>query len=227
MIALSSLRTMAGRGNLLVFDDTDDLQAHHVLPLDLVADGDPSLTVMGRGPRDRAEGILGGFWTLPLRGDASPQDMAAITAQLTKADHPLPRLMMAEADLDLRVILMPQPETGSANLVAAWRGGTIALNGEAPAGQGGAALARAWDQGLPDAVAQMTLTLRGMGDPDTMSTLDETLRLSGGDGHLSLETTSSTTTTRQRAMATLTIRRQQPLRLSRNSDVIWAGFDRT
>lgn len=227
MIALGTARAMPGQANLLVFGDADDPSAHHVLPLDLVTDGPPSLTIMGRGPRDRAEGILGGFWTLPLRGDASPQDMAAITAQLTRPDSPPPRLLMAEADLDLRVILIPDPETGSTNLVAAWRGGTIALNGEAPAGEGGAALARAWGRGLPDAAAHLTLTLRGMGEPDEMATLEETLRLSGGDGHLSLESSSSSTTTRRQGVATLTISREQRLRLSRNSDVIWAGFDRT
>lgn len=226
MIALGTMRAVTGQANLLVFGDDADPNVHHVLPLDLVADGPPSLTIMGRGPRDRAEGILGGFWTMPLRGDAPPSGMAAITAQLARPDSPPPRLLMAEAELDLRAVLIPDPETGAATRIAAWRGGTIALNGEAPAGDAGAALARAWDRGLPDAVARMALTLRGMGDPDTMDTLDETLRLSGGDGHLSLESTSSSTTSRQRAMATLTIRRQQPLRLSRNSDVIWAGFDR-
>ena len=226
MIALGTLRAVTGQANLLVFGDDADPNVHHVLPLDLVPDGSPSLTIMGRGLRNRADGILGGFWTLPLRGGAPPSGMAAITAQLTRPDSPPPRLLMAETDLDLRLVLIPDPETGAATRIAAWRGATIALNGEAPAGDAGAALARAWDRGLPDAVARMALTLRGMGDPATMDTLDETLRLSGGDGHLSLESTSSSTTTRRRAMATLTIRRQQPLRLSRHSDVIWAGFDR-
>ncbi|SNR44948.1 hypothetical protein EYF88_08280 [Paracoccus sediminis] len=226
MIALASLRTVAGRGNLLVFDDADDAYVHHVLPLKLVPDSPPTLTVMGRGPRDRAEGILGGFWTLPLRGDAPSQDLAAITARLTRPDSPPPRLAMAEADLDLRVLLIPEPETGSANLVAAWRGGTIVLNGEAPAGAAGAALARAWDRGLPDGAAHLTLTLHGMTDPDGATILDETLRLSGQDGQVKLEVSTASTTTRQRAMGVLTIRREQPLRLPADRDVIWAGFDR-
>ncbi|VDS10671.1 hypothetical protein PARHAE_03889 [Paracoccus haematequi] len=225
MIALATLRAVTGRANLLVFGDDADPNAHHVLPLDLTGDGPPSLTIMGRGPRDRAEGILGGFWTLPLRGDAPPSDLTAITAQLARPDAPPPRLLMAEADLDLRAVLVP--ETTAAARVPAWRGGTIALNGEAPAGDAGKALARAWDRGLPDAVAQVTLTLRGMGEPDAMTRLDETLRLSGGDGHLTLESTSSTTTTRRQGVAVLTIRRDHPLRLPPGRDVIWAGFDRT
>lgn len=221
------MRAVTAASNLLVFDDADDPHAHHVLPLDLVSDGPPSLTIMGRGPRNRAEGILGGFWSLPLRGDAPPQDMAAITAQLARSDSPPPRLLMAEADLDLRAVLIPNPETAATSRIVSWRGGTIALHGEAPMAEAGAALARAWDRGLPDAVAYLTLTLRGMGEPDALSTLDETLRLSGGDGHLSLETTSSSTTTRRQGVATLTIRRNHPLRLPPGATVIWAGFDRT
>lgn len=227
MIALGTLRAVTGRANLLVFGDDVDPAAHHVLPLDLTGDGPPSLTIMGRGPRDRTEGILGGFWTLPLRGNAPPSNLTAITAQLARPDTPAPRLLMAEADLDLRAVLMPDPETAATAHVTAWRGGTVALNGEAPAGDAGKALARAWDRGLPDAVAQMTLTLRGMGEPDAMTSLDETLRLSGGDGHLTLESTSSTTTTRRQGVAVLTIRRDHPLRLPPGRDVIWAGFDRT
>lgn len=227
MIALGTLRAVTGQADLLVFGDDADPNVHHVLPLDLVSDGPSSLTIMGRGSRDRAGGILGGFWTLPLRGDAPPSDMAALTAQLTRPDSPPPRLLMAEADLDLRAILIPDPETGATAHVASWRGGTIALDGEAPVAEAGAALARAWDRGLPDAVAQITLTLRGMGEPDELATLDETLRLSGGDGHLTLESASSSTTTRRQGMATLTIRRDHPLRLPPGRDVIWAGFDRS
>lgn len=225
MIALGTLRAVTGRANLLVFGDDAEPAAHHVLPLDLTGDGPASLTIMGRGPRDRTEGILGGFWTLPLRGDAPQSDLTAITAQLARPDAPPPRLLMAEADLDLRAVLVP--ETTAAAHVPAWRGGTIALNGEVPPGDAGKALARAWDRGLPDGVAQMTLTLRGMGEPDAMTSLDETLRMSGGDGHLTLESTSSTTTTRRQGVAVLTIRRDHPLRLPPGRDVIWAGFDRT
>ena len=228
MIALGTMRTVRGQANLLVFGDDTDPYVHYILPLDLIPDGPPSLTVMGRGPRDRAEGILGGFWTLPLRGDAPPADMAAITAGMAQPDGPAPRLLMAEADLDLQANLTDDPETGATIHAASWRGGTIALNGEVPAGEPGAAMARAWDRRLPDGVARVTLTLRGMAPPDATTTLDETLRLSGGDGHMSLESSSSSTTTRRRGVATLSIRRDQPLRLPPGSrDVIWAGFDRT
>ncbi|WP_295044192.1 hypothetical protein [uncultured Paracoccus sp.] len=225
MIALGTMRAVTGQANLLVFGDDTDQDAHHILPLDLIPDGPPSLTIMGRGPRGSADGILGGFWSLPLRGDAPQSDMAAITAQLTRPDAQAPRLLMAEADLDLRAVLVP--DTAAATRVPGWRGGTIALNGEAPWGETGQALARAWDRGLPDAVVHLTLTLRGMGEPDAMTRLDETLRLSGGEGHLSLESTTSTTTARRQGVAVLTIRRDQPLRLPPGRDVIWAGFDRT
>lgn len=228
MIALHTLRTAPGCSNLLLFDDEGNAGQHYLLPLDLAADGPAALTVMGRGPRSQPEGIMGGFWNLALRSDVTDADRAAIAAQLSLPDQPPPRLVMAEADLDLHLILLPEPETGGSTWISNWRGGTIAMRGKGPAGEAGAALARAWEQGLPDAQALMTLTLRGLGAPDGGTARDEDLRLSVGEGRLTLTTSTTTTTTRRQAAAVLSIRREQPLHLPRGSsegDIIWAGFD--
>src|SRR5690606_21294719 len=110
--------------------------------------------------------------------------------------------------------------------VAGWHGGTVALNGELPAGAPGLALARDWERGLRDAVAELTLSVTGMGEPAEITLDERSTSLRSAARELHLSTSESRTTSRHQSAATLTIHRRQPLRLPERGTVVWAGFDR-
>lgn len=224
MIALGTATTLPGRPDLLVFSDDDTPDLRHLLAVGLVVQGPGSLTVMGRGPRDRAEGILGGFWALALRGAVSDADRSAIAAALAAPESPAPRVVMADAGLSLVATL--GPDVSARAQVAGWHGGTVALSGELPAGAPGLALARDWERGLPAAVADLTLTVTGMGEPAEITLDESTTSLRSAARELHVSSLERHTTTRRTAAATLTIRRRQHLRLSEHGTVVWAGFDR-
>lgn len=224
MLTLGSLTTLPGRPGLLVFADDSDPGLRHLLSVALVAEGPGALTVMGRGPRDRPEGVLGGFWALSLRGALSEADRTAIASALAAAEGAVPRLVMADARLVLDASL--GPEAAAHAEVAGWRGGTVALNGELPAGEPGLALARAWERGLPDARADLALTLTGMGEPAEIVLDERSLGLTAGPGGMRMASSDSSTRSRRQSAATLTIRRRQHLRLPGRAPVVWAGFDR-
>lgn len=224
MLTLGSVTTLPGRPGLLVFADDGDPGLRHLLAVGLVAEGPGALTVMGRGPRNRPEGVLGGFWSLSLRGAVSDADRAAIAAALAAPDGAAPRLVMADArlvlDADLGADVAAQAQ------VAGWRGGTVALNGELPAGEAGLALARAWERGLPDARADLALTVTGMGEPSEIVLDERSLGLTAGPGGMRMTGYDSSTRSRRQSAATLTVRRRQHLRLPGRAPVVWAGFDR-
>lgn len=220
MISLSSASLAPGLPDLLVFSDDADPGLRHVLALALVADGVAGLTVMGRGRRTEAAGILGGFWSLPLRGAVTDADRATLALQGGT------RLVMAEAGLEVQVDLTPSVSAHAQS--SGWRGGPVALTGEIPTGRNGAAFARAWGDGLPDATAALTLTVSGMGEPAEMTVADHRLRVAAAPGRLHLHSMAGTMSVRRQSAATLTIRHSHPLRLrpDRADDgIIWAGFD--
>lgn len=225
MLSLASARLAPGSRALLVFADDADPALHHLLAVALDAEPAASLTLMGRGSRKRAEGILGGFWTLPLHGAATEAERAALAASLTRPDAPTPRLVTAEATLEATVTLAPGI-TATAR-VEGWRGGTVALNGEAPAGEAGAALAKAWKNSLPEAHADLTLTVHGMGEAAELSLDAHGLRVTTGAPGVRLESRAHSLGIRQQAAGRLVLRHHQPLRLPHAgaNAIIWAGFD--
>ncbi len=226
MLTLASVRPAPEVRNLLLFADDADTGLHYLLPVALVPEDAGTLTVMGRGSRRRPEGILGGFWTLSLHGNVADATRTALAAALATPEIPQPRLLMAEAQLDLHLTLAT--DAAARARVEGWRGGTVALNGELPPGEAAGAVVTAWQNGLPDASAELILTVRGLGEPAELVVEDNRLRTVTAPGYRKVESLSHSLAARRQDAAALTIRHRQPLRLpgrGRDGGIVWAGFD--
>ncbi|MFT4150799.1 MAG: hypothetical protein QM656_11445 [Paracoccaceae bacterium] len=220
MLILGSAFALAGRPGAVLFRDDADPGVLHVMAPDLAVDRTggregAQLTVMGRGPRGRDDGILAAFWTLTLAATLTEADRRALAAALTPQGGASPRLLAVEQDLALNVTLTGDPPVAASARVAGWRGGPVVLSGDAT-GQAAADLARAWAAGLPQAHLHAAFTLRGLGDARTALQEETALAV-----HLVAPATArmvvSTTSLRQREMRveSAVLRRDAPLRLDR------------